>query len=253
MQEEHFVSGEIYNRQKLHDKYGGQRQGGISTPKGQDFIFLFSSRRGKESGYSDEWDDPIYFYFGEGTKGDMSFTKGNKAILNHINNGKRLYLFKGDQREYIGEFQYYDHHYREAPDFDSKLRIAIVFELILVNRISDIEIESLRQKATDDLSNSPEEIRRTIITRKRSYYIKEYVLKRADGFCEGCGEVAPFITKSGKPYLEAHHIERLADGGADHPSRVIALCPNCHARVHYSEDGDQFNKKLKTYLYELEG
>ncbi|MEV7616189.1 HNH endonuclease signature motif containing protein [Streptomyces sp. NPDC089799] len=25
------------------------------------------------------------------------------------------------------------------------------------------------------------------------------------------------------------HIEELAAGGRDHPSQMIALCPNCHA------------------------
>ncbi len=40
---------------------------------------------------------------------------------------------------------------------------------------------------------------------------------------------------------------RLADDG-----RVAALCPNCHARVHYGADGDGFNREPIDRLAELE-
>ena len=40
----------------------------------------------------------------------------------------------------------------------------------------------------------------------------------------------------GSPYLEPHHITRLADNGPDHPAKVIALCPNCHRKAHSSQD-----------------
>ena len=47
---------------------------------------------------------------------------------------------------------------------------------------------------------------------------------------------APFITPDGQLYLEVHHIERLSDGGPDHPRWVVAVCPNCHRRAHYAGD-----------------
>ena len=53
----------------------------------------------------------------------------------------------------------------------------------------------------------------------------------------------PFETKSG-PYLEVHHLTRLADGGADLPQNVIALCPTCHRKAHYSLDYLEFNNQL---------
>ena len=64
-----------------------------------------------------------------------------------------------------------------------------------------------------------------------------------DYICEGCNETAPFETKSG-PYLEVHHLTRLADGGADLPQNVIALCPTCHRKAHYSLDYLEFNNQL---------
>jgi len=70
-----------------------------------------------------------------------------------------------------------------------------------------------------------------------------YALKRSKGACEGCSAPAPFEGKEG-PFLEVHHLLRLGDGGPDHPENVIALCPNCHRRVHFGKDGEACNEKL---------
>jgi hypothetical protein len=88
--------------------------------------------------------------------------------------------------------------------------------------------------------------------RTRSLPVHQYVLARAQGYCEGCGDQAPFKTKQRMPYLEPHHTIRLADDGPDHPRSVIALCPTCHRRVHYSVDGDKYNLTLMTKLRRLE-
>ncbi|WP_373273521.1 HNH endonuclease [Vibrio parahaemolyticus] len=54
------------------------------------------------------------------------------------------------------------------------------------------------------------------------------------------------------PYLEVHHLTRLADGGADCPENVIALCPTCHRRAHYSIDNQEFNEKLLKIALSIE-
>jgi 5-methylcytosine-specific restriction protein A len=82
--------------------------------------------------------------------------------------------------------------------------------------------------------------------------VRNYVLLRAEGSCEGCSAVAPFHRKDGTPYLEPHHIRRLSDGGPDHPAYVIALCPNCHRRVHVGEDGGKYNAKLAELMATIE-
>ena len=79
-----------------------------------------------------------------------------------------------------------------------------------------------------------------------------YVLKRADGMCEGCEAQAPFVTKRKRPYLEPHHTTRMSDGGPDHPAHVIALCPTCHRRVHHAHDGDEYNEALVRKLSLIE-
>lgn len=66
----------------------------------------------------------------------------------------------------------------------------------------------------------------------RSPYVKEMVKKIAEGKCQMCGVEAPFYDKDNEPYLEEHHVKRLADGGSDTLDNVVAVCPNCHRKVH---------------------
>lgn len=88
--------------------------------------------------------------------------------------------------------------------------------------------------------------------RARSQAIRLYVLRRANGSCECCQANAPFVKADGAPYLEPHHITRLADDGPDHPAKVIGLCPNCHRRAHHSIDAKKFNVGLLGRLRRIE-
>jgi 5-methylcytosine-specific restriction endonuclease McrA len=63
------------------------------------------------------------------------------------------------------------------------------------------------------------------------------VLERANGFCEACEKSAPFERRSDhSPYLEVHHVIKLADGGEDSVENAIAVCPNCHRKFHFGSD-----------------
>lgn len=128
-----FEKGEVYHRRRdLHDQFGGQVQGGISTPSGQDFIMLFTSERGEQYGYVDHWKGEIFFYTGEGQMGDMSFTRGNKAIRDHIANNKALYLFtyvKKGYVEFTAELEYVTHQIKQGRDWKGMMRAIIIFEL----------------------------------------------------------------------------------------------------------------------------
>jgi 5-methylcytosine-specific restriction endonuclease McrA len=90
------------------------------------------------------------------------------------------------------------------------------------------------------------------LNRVRAEAIRRYVLRRANGRCEACGADAPFERADGSPYLEPHHVARLADDGPDHPAKVIGLCPNCHRRSHHSIDAKQFNGGLIKRLRRIE-
>jgi 5-methylcytosine-specific restriction enzyme A len=44
----------------------------------------------------------------------------------------------------------------------------------------------------------------------------------------------------------------LSIGGPDDPSFVIALCPNCHRRVHAGQDGEGYNSNLRVAMKAIE-
>lgn len=83
--------------------------------------------------------------------------------------------------------------------------------------------------------------------------VKAWVLQEAKGFCELCGAQAPFLTGKGNPYLEVHHVKGLADGGPDTTENTVALCPNCHRKVHYGEGRDASVQKLYATVGRLVG
>lgn len=83
---------------------------------------------------------------------------------------------------------------------------------------------------------------------RRDPTIAAYVKKRANGRCQLCGEGAPFIDQTGEPYLECHHIIWLSEGGEDSVENCVALCPNCHRKMHIINDPIDILKLRKKAL-----
>jgi len=111
-----------------------------------------------------------------------------------------------------------------------------------------------KQKTDVELpeDNIPSATYATEVTRyERDPIVAEATLRRANGYCESCGKLAPFTGKDGEPFLEVHHIEGLASGGADKLQNCVALCPNCHGHVHFGRDGAELNKKLQDLMTKL--
>jgi 5-methylcytosine-specific restriction protein A len=82
--------------------------------------------------------------------------------------------------------------------------------------------------------------------------VAKYVAARANGVCEACGFEAPFHRPDGSPYLEIHHIHRLADDGPDDIMHVSAICPNCHREAHFGVNKDGFRDRLGIAVAERE-
>ena len=68
---------------------------------------------------------------------------------------------------------------------------------------------------------------------QRDPEVKAWVLKEADGVCECCKQPAPFKNVEGMPFLEVHHVRKLAENGSDTINNAVATCPNCHRALHY--------------------
>lgn len=128
-----FIPYQLYKRSLIHDEFGGNRQGGISPSAKVPFIFIFSGKSGTQYGYRDGWDNQnIFSYTGEGQEGDMQFIKGNLALKEHLNRGKRVFLFEIEGNgmvKFISEMEFYDADYFETPDKNGILRIGIRFFL----------------------------------------------------------------------------------------------------------------------------
>ncbi len=266
-----FEIGRIYDRQRdLHGPFGGQAQGGISTPAEQPFLFLFTGETGQQYGYKDGWSrDNVFLYTGEGQTGDMDFIRGNKAIRDHVPNGKDLFLFealgKGKGYRHLGQFICTTWEFRQGPDLQGKDRKVIVFHLVqpgpeaaeeldVEDELKGLTLRQLREKALQAATAAPQTSAKTA---RRTYYersaaVKAYVLARANGTCECCGRAAPFLRADETPYLEPHHTRRLSDGGPDDPRWVAGICPNCHRCIHHGKNGAAQNVKLQGHLAELE-
>jgi 5-methylcytosine-specific restriction protein A len=237
-------------------------------------IVVVTGEEGRPFGYDDYWDDEgVFHYFGAGQEGDMEFVRGNLALRDHAQNGEDVHVFEQEPAgiRYVGQFVSAGWNWRDdVPDRNNNLRRAIVFDLVPLDdelaTSSDVlsgssapadrrwtmSLDELRDRTTRNTGqpSSPAQARRTLY--RRSADLKVYVLRRADGICEGCAGSAPFKTPAGRPYLEPHHIRRLSDGGPDDYHHVIALCPTCHRRVHHGEDGDGYNEALRKRLSEIE-
>jgi 5-methylcytosine-specific restriction protein A len=264
-----FELGKVYRRRDLHDQFGGQQQGGIVTPVSTPIIILITGDAGLSYGYNDEEHaDGTFVYYGEGQSGPMRFVRGNRAIRDHAQDGRDLHLFEKVPPAHLRyRGQYVCAGYDEVPsvpDAEGALRMALAFRLVPIEPdrsdseranadVAHLSLAALREAALaapGPDASAPEAKRNAY---RRSAAVREYVLQRANGVCEGCSEVAPFRTKSGRPYLEPHHTRRISDGGPDHPAAVIGLCPTCHRRAHYADDGEAFNQRLIAWLGAREG
>ena len=67
------------------------------------------------------------------------------------------------------------------------------------------------------------------------------VLQAANGQCELCGQSFP----DGEAFLEPHYVIWLMDGGTPTIDNTVALCPNCHKRIHIYSDSADIEKLIK--------
>ena len=94
-----------------------------------------------------------------------------------------------------------------------------------------------REKRLNEAQKKPDVMQTTCVVFKRNPDVIVEILEIAKGYCQDCGNPAPFYRETdGSPYLEVHHKIPLAEGGDDTVENAIALCPNCHRKEHYGVD-----------------
>lgn len=252
-------------RSDIHGRFGGQQQGGICTPRSHPLVIAFTGATGQAHGYADYFaPDGTFCLFGEGQIGDMNFTRGNRAIRDHVRDGKDLLLFEmlGRGRvRFLGTRVCGGWHMELANDRNGASRQAIVFHLFPVFEEQEakevshppMSFEDLRQKAYEAGTHTPKHTAGASNAYwERSAIVRDYVLARAGGTCEICGSDAPFSKPNGQVYLEAHHIRRLSDGGPDDPRFVAAVCPNCHREAHHGQKRKEIRESLLARVAAIE-
>lgn len=225
--------------------------------------------------YDDQWtDDGILNYTGMGTENDQNINFAqNKTLTIAKREGIKVYLFesyKDNEYYYDGEVELVGAPFQtDEADINGVIRKVIKFPLRRIDQlkslifdIEDIE-KSEHEKAKEVRKYNSAEIKNRAriaeseivstkevktVYRERNQYISEYTKERANGICDLCGKDAPFKDKNGRPYLESHHVITLAENGPDAIYNTVAICPNCHKKIHVLHQKEDINKLAKTIL-----
>lgn len=270
-----FVLGQEYARSWLTEFLGSrQAQSGVLWGSREPGCLVCTSggRGGKKAGYSDQdLADGSWWYFGQGQTGDQELrtaanaklASGKMSVLLFTTREPtaqevrarggygKLFAFRGEFN--VAGFEFFvPTEGRRRGDKLLRFRLvpaASIYEPHATAAARDdaelLDLAALQRRLNDQAEGVPAPGLRLQEYRKRSGEVHWYTLRRAAGICEGCACRAPFADATGGPFLEVHHLTRLADDGPDAPANVAALCPNCHRRAHHSIDREEFSRTLR--------
>lgn len=121
----------------------------------------------------------------------------------------------------------------------------------------DEKVREFSADAIEDLNEipldveEPEKTTRTSSSYARDPKVRAYVIARAKGACEFCGEKGFLMVGGMNYYLEAHHVIALADDGKDTLANVIALCPKHHREAHFGINRNEIEAEMTKLLRAL--
>jgi len=260
--------GAILDNKRLCETFGCSPQGGMRRSHKTDTLIIVSNH--VVSIYDDRWVDDVLHYTGMGSIGDQYLEAAqNKTLSNSNDNGVAVHLFEvfvDREYTYIGQVYLSGESYFESQsDINGNLRNVCVFPLKMFEEIAPVLLQSYVEQAftkklkqanrlsDEELERRARSGRRKSGTRRtsslqhdRDPWINAHAKRRAGGVCQLCKVPAPFNNSKGEPYLEVHHIEWLAKNGEDTPENTVALCPNCHRKMHIVDCKDDVDLLLGT-------
>jgi len=259
-------NGDEINNQELCNIFKCGPQGGMRKSNTTQTLTIVSNHI--KSVYDDRWIDEVFHYTGMGMKGDQSLEfMQNKTLAQSDINGINVHLFEvfvSKIYTYMGSVILSNKPYTEIqPDENGNNRNVWMFPLKLtINEtlavplkkiidLSEKKIRKAKRLSDKELKKRAENSSKKIGSRKvvstqfeRSVWVAENAKRKAKGICQLCNQPAPFVNLNKEPYLETHHIEWLSKGGEDSIENTVALCPNCHRKVHVLDLASD-RKKLK--------
>lgn len=137
----------------------------------------------------------------------------------------------------------------------SQRRLTDNYLLFLEKKVDELSVSHSLADLDDEINNEdtyygefssvPKEpvVRNGIKCFQRNDKVREIALSNSENKCaiRGC-QHALFVSRTGKPYLEAHHIipinaqDEFPDTNIDIPENVVCLCPSCHREIHNGKD-----------------
>jgi 5-methylcytosine-specific restriction enzyme A len=266
--------GQIISNKNLMEIFKVGVEGGMRRSHDTNSLVIISDHT--KSLYEDKWINDILHYTGMGKEGNQDIKNAqNRTLAESTFNGVNVYLFEVFREgEYIfhGNVELIGLPYGGRQlDLKNNIRDVILFPLkvkssqppiVISKDLIDAKNESRhkynRKSSIEDLKNraqtasKPSSKRETTTTTyDRNQDVVDYIKRVAEGICQLCKKPAPFVDKDGDPFLHAHHIIWLKRNGFDSIDNAIALCPNCHAKMHnldLKEDIEKLTQIAKNYL-----
>ncbi|HHC6637484.1 TPA: HNH endonuclease [Vibrio parahaemolyticus] len=221
------VIGTKLNNTELCDAFGCSPQGGMRRAHKTNTLVIVSNHI--KSIYDDRWSNGVAVHLFE--------------------------VFKDQEYTYVGEVVLDDEPYSEVRDDEEcKPRQVYIFPLKLVSGERKVKkqdrdnVESVRvrkakrltleelQALADKGGKTATRYQQQSTSYERNVWVAELAKRLAKGQCQLCLDPAPFKNAKGGPYLETHHIVWLSKGGDDSTENTVALCPNCHKKMHIVDD-----------------
>jgi len=249
-----FQIGDVVTNEELRLEYKCGNMGGMRRSRATNSLVLICDHT--KSLYDDKWIEDILHYTGMGKTGDQSLSfMQNKTLAESRYNGVDVHLFEvflPGQYVYQGLVELVGEPYQERQkDEDGASRLVWMFPLKRISEESGISedlldqnierkerearklsLSELRERAEQNGSDKASSRSVTSNTYIRDAFVAEYAKRRANGVCQLCEEEAPFFDEQEVPFLETHHIVWLSRGGSDTIDNTVALCPNCHRKLH---------------------
>jgi 5-methylcytosine-specific restriction protein A len=247
--------GDVLSNDGLVNIFKCSPQGGMRRSHRTNTLVIVSDHtRGI---YEDRWVGNTLHYTGMGLEGDQEINSAqNKTLAESSRNNVSVYLFEVlEAGKYIfqGPVHSAGNPYQEVqPDKNGSPRKVWIFPLTLkegttpyplpepvvsknrdhhereAKKLSDAELE----KRVSYSKKNPGTRQVSSTTYDRNSNVAELAKRRSKGLCQLCGLPAPFKDKKGDPFLESHHIVWLSGSGEDSIENTVALCPNCHRKMH---------------------
>jgi 5-methylcytosine-specific restriction enzyme A len=236
--------------------------GGMRRSKETDSLVLVSDHT-RGIVHDDHWRESVLHFTGMGLAGDQRINfMQNKTLLESDSNGVKVYLFEvfvPDKYRYQGQVKVAGKPYRTTqPDNKGHNRRVWIFPLkkiidekVTTEMVAAITEEDFENKlrfkerqarvlSNSELKNNLETVPKkpdvqSVVSKRYepSAIVAEFARRNAQGKCQLCNSTAPFLNKDFVPFLEIHHIEWLSKGGTDTIDNAVALCPNCHRKMHF--------------------